>query len=128
MSDPDGTTEQPPPAPVVPLRPGYGTPAPGNGPAGRSGNGGTQALRDTGGTAAPSRGRSGARTQADGVGAGNGGGGNGNGRPRRREPGEPRRRVRIRKLRVLAILTGLGLLAAVSTVFGMMMAVASDLP
>src|SRR3954470_3572269 len=40
----------------------------------------------------------------------------------------PRRRVRIRKLRVLALLTGLGLLAAVSTVFGMMMAVASDLP
>jgi penicillin-binding protein 1A len=39
-----------------------------------------------------------------------------------------RRRVRIRKLRVLALLVGLGLLAAVSTVFGMMMAVASDLP
>src|SRR5215203_777524 len=36
--------------------------------------------------------------------------------------------VRIRKLRVLALLAGLGLLAAVSTVFGMMMAVASDLP
>src|SRR5829696_1955591 len=36
--------------------------------------------------------------------------------------------VRIRKLRVLALLGGLGLLAAVSTVFGMMMAVASDLP
>jgi penicillin-binding protein 1A len=36
--------------------------------------------------------------------------------------------VRIRKLRVIALLAGLGLLAAVSTVFGMMMAVASDLP
>ena len=35
---------------------------------------------------------------------------------------------RIRKLRVLALLIGLGLLAIVSTVFGMMMAVASDLP
>src|SRR5829696_1959477 len=41
---------------------------------------------------------------------------------------EPRRQVRIRKLRVLALLFGLGTLAAVSTVFGMMMAVASDLP
>ena len=40
----------------------------------------------------------------------------------------PRRQVRIRKLRVLALLAGLGTLAAVSTVFGMMMAVASDLP
>src|SRR5215207_6348056 len=36
--------------------------------------------------------------------------------------------LRIRKLRVLLLLAGLGLLAAVSTVFGMMMAVASDLP
>ncbi|MEO8690930.1 MAG: transglycosylase domain-containing protein, partial [Solirubrobacteraceae bacterium] len=42
------------------------------------------------------------------------------------EPAKPR--VRIRKLRVLALLAGLGLLAIVSTVFGMMMAVASDLP
>jgi penicillin-binding protein 1A len=41
---------------------------------------------------------------------------------------EPRRQVRIRKLRVVALLFGLGVLAAVSTVFGMMMAVASDLP
>jgi len=47
--------------------------------------------------------------------------GEGEGRP-------PRRHVRIRKLRVLALLAGLGTLAAVSTVFGMMMAVASDLP
>jgi penicillin-binding protein 1A len=36
--------------------------------------------------------------------------------------------VRIKKLRVFAVLAGLGLLAIVSTVFGMMMAVASDLP
>jgi penicillin-binding protein 1A len=42
---------------------------------------------------------------------------------------KPRRRgVRIRKLRLLLLLVGLGILAAVSTVFGMMMAVASDLP
>src|SRR5215217_7114125 len=40
----------------------------------------------------------------------------------------PRRNLRIRKLRVFALLLGLGALAAVSTVFGMMMAVASDLP
>jgi penicillin-binding protein 1A len=39
-----------------------------------------------------------------------------------------RTRPRIKKLRVLAIVVGLSLLAAVSTVFGMMMAVASDLP
>jgi penicillin-binding protein 1A len=41
---------------------------------------------------------------------------------------DPRRQVRIRKLRVIALLFGLFVLAAVSTVFGMMMAVASDLP
>ena len=34
----------------------------------------------------------------------------------------------MRKLRLLLILIGLGALAVVSTVFGMMMAVASDLP
>jgi penicillin-binding protein 1A len=45
-----------------------------------------------------------------------------------RTPAPPRRRVRIRKLRLFALLLGLGILAAVSTVFGMMMAVASDLP
>jgi len=37
-------------------------------------------------------------------------------------------RPRIKKLRVLAIFAGLGLIAFISTVFGMMMAVASDLP
>ena len=44
------------------------------------------------------------------------------------KPAPPRRRVRIRKLRLFALLLGLGVLAAVSTVFGMLMAVASDLP
>ncbi|HKH15977.1 MAG TPA: transglycosylase domain-containing protein [Solirubrobacteraceae bacterium] len=42
------------------------------------------------------------------------------------EPARPR--VRIRKLRVFGVLVGLGLLAIVSTVFGMMMAVTRDLP
>src|SRR5436190_7008958 len=37
-------------------------------------------------------------------------------------------RPRIKKLRLLGILLPLGALAIVSTVFGMMMAVASDLP
>jgi penicillin-binding protein 1A len=37
-------------------------------------------------------------------------------------------RVRIRKLRVLGVLFGLGILAIVSTVFGMMMAITYDLP
>jgi penicillin-binding protein 1A len=41
---------------------------------------------------------------------------------------ETKRRVRIRKLRVLGILFFLGTLAFVSSVFGMMMAVTSDLP
>jgi penicillin-binding protein 1A len=43
---------------------------------------------------------------------------------RRRRPGKPR----VKKLRLLLILLGLAALAVVSTVFGMMMAVASDLP
>jgi penicillin-binding protein 1A len=47
-----------------------------------------------------------------------------------REPPEPpaRTRPRVKKRRLLAILLPLGLLAVVSTLFGMMMAVASDLP
>jgi penicillin-binding protein 1A len=40
----------------------------------------------------------------------------------------PRRRPRVRKLRLLVVLVPVMLLAVVSTVFGMMMAVASDLP
>ena len=40
----------------------------------------------------------------------------------------PGPKPRIKKLRLLGILLPLGVLAVVSTVFGMMMAVASDLP
>ncbi|HZE05965.1 MAG TPA: biosynthetic peptidoglycan transglycosylase, partial [Solirubrobacteraceae bacterium] len=48
-------------------------------------------------------------------------------RRRRRRAGD-RRRPRVRKLRLFSILIGLSLLAIVSMVFGMLMAVASDLP
>ncbi len=44
------------------------------------------------------------------------------------EPGGRRPRPKVKKLRLLLILGGLSMLAVVSTVFGMMMAVASDLP
>jgi penicillin-binding protein 1A len=44
----------------------------------------------------------------------------------RHDPARPR--PRIKKLRVFAIFAGLALLALISTIFGMMMAVASDLP
>lgn len=44
------------------------------------------------------------------------------------DDGAPRKRVKIKKLRLIALLVGIGLLAAVSTLFGMLMAVASDLP
>ena len=62
--------------------------------------------------------------------------GNGRGGGPPREPPGPRRRWwrrrprrrRVKKLRLLLILLGLGALAVISTVFGMMMAVASDLP
>src|SRR4051812_29985825 len=43
-------------------------------------------------------------------------------------PDPPRGRPRVRKLRLLVVLVPVVLLAIVSTVFGMMMAVASDLP
>src|SRR4051794_29945000 len=43
-------------------------------------------------------------------------------------PDAPRPKPRVKKLRLLAILIPLILLAIISTVFGMMMAVASDLP
>ena len=46
----------------------------------------------------------------------------------RRRPRAPADRPRVNKLRLALILVGLGMLAAVSTVFGMMMAVAQDLP
>src|SRR5690242_21167436 len=52
-----------------------------------------------------------------------GGGGSGGSGPEGRPP-----RPRLRKLRLLAIFLGLAALAAVSTIFGMMMAVASDIP
>jgi len=96
-------------AQVVPLRPGYGVPSPTRRPP-TAGNGNGNGNGHDG--------------SGDGGGGGNGGGGHFGG-----DGEEPsRRRVRIRKLRVLALLTGLGLLAVVSTVFGMMMAVANDLP
>ncbi len=41
---------------------------------------------------------------------------------------QPRPRTRVRKLRLLFVLSGLSVLAVISAVFGMMMAVASDLP
>jgi penicillin-binding protein 1A len=43
------------------------------------------------------------------------------------EPSAPKR-VKIRKLRVFGVLLGLGVLAVISTIFGMLMAVTSDLP
>src|ERR1700750_1685091 len=43
-------------------------------------------------------------------------------------PDPPRARPRVRKLRLLVVLVPVMLLAIVSTVFGMMMAVASDVP
>jgi penicillin-binding protein 1A len=50
-------------------------------------------------------------------------------RPRWRRDRDGRRsRPRVHKLRLLSILAGLGALAIASTLFGMMMAVASDLP
>ena len=47
----------------------------------------------------------------------------GSGHPRR-----PRHKPKLKKLRLLLVLVGLGVLAVISTVFGMLMAVASDLP
>src|SRR4051812_28653599 len=57
--------------------------------------------------------------------------GRGGGWWRRRRAARVARRAnrpRVRKLRLTLILIGLGALAIVSTIFGMMMAVASDLP
>src|SRR5947209_9733952 len=47
---------------------------------------------------------------------------------RRHRDGEDPPKPRLRKLRFMLILAGIGALAIISTVFGMMMAVASDLP
>jgi penicillin-binding protein 1A len=46
----------------------------------------------------------------------------------RRSTRRPRPRPRVNKLRLFFVLLGLGVLALISTVFGMLMAVASDLP
>jgi penicillin-binding protein 1A len=57
--------------------------------------------------------------------------GDGDGRPRRPDTGprsRPLGRPKLKKLRLALILAGLGALALISTVFGMMMAVASELP
>jgi penicillin-binding protein 1A len=64
------------------------------------------------------------RDRAGSAGAGDGGtpGIDGSGEP------PARSKPRVRKLRLLAILIGLGALALVSAVFGMLMAVASDIP
>src|SRR6476469_10566004 len=48
--------------------------------------------------------------------------------PRRRRRRGRSGKPKLRKLRVMSILIGFGALAIVSTVFGMMMAVASDIP
>jgi penicillin-binding protein 1A len=47
-------------------------------------------------------------------------------RPGQQEP--PRRRVKVKKWRVALVVFGLGIIAVISTLFGMMMAVASGLP
>jgi penicillin-binding protein 1A len=58
----------------------------------------------------------------------NGGGDGGPPGDGRSSNGGPPHKPRLRKLRFLLILTGIGALAFISTVFGMMMAVASDVP
>ncbi len=65
----------------------------------------------------------------------NGDGSNGGGPPRptatlppSSEPRPPKRRPKLKKLRIALVILGLGLLAFVSWIFGIMMAVASDLP
>ncbi len=51
-----------------------------------------------------------------------------NGVPAQANGGPPPRKPKLKKLRLALVLTGLSALALVSTVFGMLMAVASDLP
>ena len=66
----------------------------------------------------------------------NGGGSNGTEPPRRGPaspptppgPAAPRRRPKLKKLRFALVFLGLSILAFVSWIFGIMMAVASDLP
>jgi penicillin-binding protein 1A len=54
--------------------------------------------------------------------------GGGDGPPTRVAPPQTRAKPRLKKLRVLFVLLGLGILAVVSMVFGMMAAVSQDLP
>jgi penicillin-binding protein 1A len=54
--------------------------------------------------------------------------GGGDGPPTHVAPPQKRAKPRLKKLRVLFVLLGLGILAVVSTVFGMMAAVSQDLP
>jgi penicillin-binding protein 1A len=99
-------TEPEAPAAPTPRRPGRalsGVPPAIRGPADGGGSGGA-------GPRGPGRRRGGGGYGGDG---GDGGGG---------------RRPRVRKLRLLLILLGLAILAIISTVFGMVMAVASDIP
>jgi penicillin-binding protein 1A len=51
-----------------------------------------------------------------------------NGVPPQANGGPPPRKPKLKKLRLALVLTGLSVLAVISTVFGMLMAVASDLP
>jgi penicillin-binding protein 1A len=70
-------------------------------------------------------------TRANGNGTGDGGNGRGPRRPsflKRRRARRALKRTRVKKLRLVAILLPLFAIAGISTVFGMMMAVASDLP
>ena len=82
---------------------------------------------------APPRSRGAGRRAADGGSSNGGSGGNGTPPTDFLPPPPPMMsggngKPRLKKLRFLFVLAGLGLLAIVSTVFGMMMAVASDLP
>ena len=81
-------------------------------------------------TAAPREIESALPATTGGNGHGPPGGGGGRGGGDGPEEGEDARspRPRLRKLRFFLILSGLAVLALISTVFGMMMAVASDLP
>ena len=81
---------------------------------------------------AAARGKRFVRANGDGSSAG-GGNGNGNGGGPNRPPvglvpDPPRRKPKLKKLRFAFILLGVSVLALISTVFGMLMAVASDLP
>ena len=114
-----------PAAPVPAKKPGKN--GNGNGDVkeiGGNGNGGS-VLRPVGG---------GGRGNGNGNGSGgNGGGGGGGGKgpvppgiPPANEPKPPK--PRIKKLRILFIVAGLGVLAVASSIFGMFMAVSQDLP